>query len=48
MIQVSKGRIPPEELRGVKELVAKFEVENIRVEVWIYHGSGKGVEALEW
>jgi len=35
LIQVSKGTIPP------------FEVENIRVEVWIYHGSGKGVEVLE-
>jgi len=47
LIQVKKNGIRREELIALKKFASRITSDDIRVELWIYRGKGRGVEIKE-
>ena len=47
LVQVKKNGIPRGELAALKEFASRITSDDIRVELWIYRGKGRGVEIKE-
>lgn len=47
LIQAKKNRIPREEFEELKEFASKITSPDIHVQVWVYHGRGRGVEIID-